>query len=81
MNDQQEPLFSDDQTKLPKSMMASAVAEAMASLGKDTEDQPKDRDKSLTSTGVYPYSCSLLLTWLNCVNLYYEPLSHFMIMT
>ena len=27
----QEPLFSDNQTKLLKSMMASAVAEAMAS--------------------------------------------------
>ena len=48
MSDPQEQLFSDDQTALLKSMMASAVAEAMASTRKDTHDQPKDGDEPLT---------------------------------
>ena len=49
MNDPQEPLFTDDQTKLLKSMMASAVAEVMASMGKHTKDQLKDGDEPSTS--------------------------------
>ena len=58
MNDLQEPLFSDDQTKLLKSMMASAVAnvvaKAMALMGKDTKDQSKDGDEPSTSVGEWP---------------------------
>ena len=36
MSDPQEQLFSDDQTKLLKPIMALALAEAMASMIKDT---------------------------------------------
>lgn len=57
MNDPpEEPLFLDNQTKLLKSMMASAVAEAMTLTSKNTEEQPEKGDEPMNSPGEWLYT-------------------------
>ena len=55
-NPLEEPLFSDDQTKLLKSMMASAVAEAMASTSKNTEERLEKGNEPLNLAGEWLYT-------------------------